>query len=178
MEQNDQAPSLHNILFNEKVQRSIIDEAIVFMNSIGTFKCPPLLGEEPDISKPKNIGHQTSASFLTCPREEDLNVDYLNFKTLAEKMATETKTKSSPLFLTWTTLWLVFVSDPLKNRIKQATSQSVYEMYFASFEDRMSTAIVGDINYHDRNMPPIATQEAASLVTNEWMIYHQIQGAT
>ena len=41
----------------------------------------------------------------------------------------------------------------------------------------MSTSILGDINYQDRNTKPIDTQEAASVVTGEWMIYHQLCGA-
>lgn len=64
-----------------------------------------------------------------------------------------------------------------RQEIKEHTSDTIYEMYFVSFEDRMSTAILGDINYKDRDTKPIATQEAASVVTGEWMIFHQIQNA-
>lgn len=156
-------PTLHNMLFDETTQRSVILESIEFMKRVGTFKCPPLLGSEPVIEKPKSVGHQTSSSFLSCPRERDLDVDYLNFEELSSKMSTDLTEKGSPLFLTWMVLWLLFVSDPLKERIKLHTPQSVFEMYFATFEDRMSTSIVGDINYIDRDLPPISTQEAASL---------------
>lgn len=106
-------PTLENVLFNEACQRSIIHDVCEFMLKIGQYTCKPLLGEELPEENPKGAGHQTSASFLSCDRKETLSIDFLDFEKLSTKIKTH-KHSSDPLFLTWMTLWCMFVSEPIR----------------------------------------------------------------
>ena len=82
------APTLHNVLFDETCQRSIIKRFCDHMKSIGYYTCPPLLGEEPQEKATKSSGHQTSSSFLSSDRSSELNIDFLDFGALAHKVET------------------------------------------------------------------------------------------